>query len=114
MIHHVAFLDDWLAAKATGNYTVSTLGRSLDEEGFIHASHSHQVDGVLGRFYRDVTEPLVLLTIDPSALGADVREETPPGADEAFPHIYGPIPVDAVVEVHPIDRSGDRTLTVRR
>jgi uncharacterized protein (DUF952 family) len=96
-IFHLALVRDWDAARTAGEYTVSTLGRSLAEEGFIHASHEGQWRGVRDRFYSDVTEPLVLLVIDRSRLTAEVREEAVPGLDEDFPHIYGAINLDAVV-----------------
>ena len=98
-LFHLALARDWAAARAAGEYTVSTRGRTLVEEGFIHASRADQWAGVRERFYADVTEPLVLLVIDPSRLTAQVREEAVPGLDETFPHIYGPIDLDAVVEV---------------
>jgi uncharacterized protein (DUF952 family) len=46
-----------------------------------------------------VTEPLVLLVIDPTLLTATVRDERPPDAEETFPHVYGPIDLGAVVKV---------------
>lgn len=98
-IFHLALASDWEEARASGVYAVSTLGRTLDEEGFIHASRADQWAGVRARFYADVTEPLVLLTIDRSRLLAEVRDEAVPGLDETFPHVYGPINMDAVVEV---------------
>jgi uncharacterized protein (DUF952 family) len=56
---------------------------------------------VAQRFYADVSE-LVLLTIDPDRLTAPVVDEPPAdGIDELFPHVYGPIPVDAVVRAEP-------------
>ena len=101
-IYHAALPDDWRAAQAAGGYRVSTRGRTLEEEGFIHASHDHQVAAVANRFYADVDE-VVLLAIEPEALDAPVIEESPTGdaADETFPHIYGPIPVAAVVSATP-------------
>ncbi|GAA3097962.1 DUF952 domain-containing protein [Streptosporangium carneum] len=99
-ILHLALSADWDAARQAGEYRVSTLGRTLEQEGFIHACADHtQLNGVVQRFYRDVTEPLVLLTIDPRDL--DVRLETPADSDEAFPHIYGPLPVTAVITATP-------------
>lgn len=98
-IFHIATAADWATAQATGSYRISTLGRTLDEEGFIHASRRRQVDRVCRAFYAEVHEPLVLLEIDPRALAADVRLEAPPGFAETFPHIYGPVPVAAVVAV---------------
>ncbi|MCT9933056.1 DUF952 domain-containing protein [Planotetraspora sp. A-T 1434] len=102
MIVHLALAEDWAEAENTGEYRVSTLGRTLEEEGFIHASADlEQAEGVARRFYRHVTEPLVLLTIEEDRLGCPVKYEVPEGTTEAFPHIYGPVPVTAVVAVTP-------------
>ena len=106
-IYHAALPADWADAFGTGEYTVSTRGASLDDVGFIHASTREQIEGVANRFYADLTE-LVLLTIDPLAVPHEIRWEPPaPGVDELFPHIYGPLPVTAVVMTHPWLRSAD-------
>jgi uncharacterized protein (DUF952 family) len=97
---HIAERRHWESARDSGvSYTMSTLGRTLDEEGFVHCSSDmDQVDGVLGRFYAAVPRSdLVLLVIDVARLDAPVRQE--PAGDEVFPHVYGPIPVSAVIEV---------------
>jgi uncharacterized protein (DUF952 family) len=101
-IFHLALAADWEAARAAGEYAVSTLGRTLAQEGFIHASRADQWAGVRERFYADVVEPLVLLVIDPDLLTAEVRVEHVADADETFPHVYGPINVGAVVEARPL------------
>jgi uncharacterized protein (DUF952 family) len=99
MVFHIAKASDWAAALAAGWYEVSTRGRTLAEEGFIHCSaSSEQVAFVLSSFYAGVAEPLVLLTIDPALLGCEVRVEG------GFPHVYGPLPVAAVVAVEPVSR----------
>ena len=104
-IFHIATAADWRKALETGTYTTSTVGRSLDEEGFIHASRRDQVQGVFDRYYRDAGEHLVLLTIDPARLtDAEVRVE--PVGDDTYPHVYGPIDRGAVVDVTPLDRRG--------
>jgi uncharacterized protein (DUF952 family) len=100
-LFHLALASDWAAAQETGDYRVSTLGRTLEQEGFIHASYAHQVQGVRDAFYRDVTEPLLLLEIDPGRLDVPVVEEVPDGAEQAFPHVYGPLPVTSVVSARP-------------
>lgn len=102
-IFHIATASDWQAARASGSYSTSTLGRTLAEEGFIHASRGDQWQGVRARFYDDVDEPLVLLSIDTDLLGSPVVDEAVPGTGETFPHIYGPIEVRAVVTVLPLD-----------
>lgn len=106
-IFHIATAADWEAAKRSGSYTTSTRGRSLAEEGFIHASHADQWQRVKKTFYAGVTEPLVLLAIDPDRVDAPVVEEIPDGADRGFPHIYGPLDPDAVVRAIPLDERGE-------
>lgn len=102
-IFHLALASEWAAAEESGAYTTSTLGRSLAEEGFIHASRADQWTGVRDRFYADVTEPLVLLEIDTDLLDVPVVEEPPaPGVEETFPHIYGRLPASAVVKAIPL------------
>lgn len=99
MIYHLAEQADWEQAQHDGTYTRSTRGRSLEEEGFIHASSAEQWPVVRSRFYADVAEPLVLLHIDESILGSPVVHEVgDPTTGETFPHVYGPIEVAAVVD----------------
>jgi uncharacterized protein (DUF952 family) len=100
-LFHLALRRDWEAARESeaGDYRVSTRGRTLAEEGFLHASYAHQWQGVRDAYYADVTEPLVLLEVDPALLEVPVLEEVPAGGDEAYPHVYGPLPVSAVVSV---------------
>ena len=109
-IFHVATAADWRRTLETGSYTTSTVGRTLEQEGFIHASRRDQVQGVFDRYYAGLGEHLVLLTIDPARLTeADVRVEAV--GDDAYPHVYGPINRSAVVDVVPLDRRG-RTETL--
>ena len=99
MIYHLAEQADWEQAQREGSYTRSTRGRSLAEEGFIHASSAQQWPVVRSRFYADVTEPLVLLHVDETRLASPVVHEVgDPATGETFPHVYGPIEVDAVVD----------------
>ncbi|GAA4229056.1 uncharacterized protein (DUF952 family) [Streptosporangium album] len=99
-ILHLALAADWDTAQTAGEYRISTLGRTIEQEGFIHAcADHHQLNGVVQRFYRNVTDPLVLLSIDPTRL--DVRLETGGDSPETFPHIYGPLPITAVTSATP-------------
>ena len=106
---HIALLDDLAAADAAGCYTVSSRGRTLADEGFIHTSTSQQVEGVLRRFYGDVDPAdLRLLVLDVPTLeqaGSPLRWDDVPGAEAPFPHIYGPIVPTSVLAVLPISGS---------
>lgn len=97
-ILHLTQRSLWDAARARGTYEISTVGRTLQEEGFIHCSTRAQLPGTAARFFAGLDD-LVVLVIDPARLGVPLKYEAPqPGAEE-FPHIYGPLPVDAVVDV---------------
>ena len=95
MVYHAALPDDWADAQRIGEYRISTRGLGLDAVGFIHAAHVHQLDGVIERFYGDLDE-LVILSIDTASLIV-VDEPASDSSDELFPHIYGAIPVSAVI-----------------
>ncbi len=102
-IFHIALADDWEDARATGTYTVSTLGRSLADVGFIHCSRGDQWTKVRDAIYADATEPLVLLQIDTALLDVPVVDEPgEPGSSETFPHVYGRLPAAAVVKAIPL------------
>ena len=103
-LYHLALTDDWQAARsADADYCISTRGRTLTEVGFIHLSQVDQVAATAGRFYGDLPAGAVkLLCIDPARLqeaGLSVRHEQAPGTGELFPHLYGPLPLAAVVHV---------------
>ncbi len=101
-ILHITSRSEWLAAQASGQYVAP----SLASEGFIHCSQLHQVLPVAEKFYGGQAG-LVLLVIDPARLASVLKWEAPaeggppPGVAEGdpFPHIYGPINPDAVVQV---------------
>lgn len=99
MIFHIAVRAEWEAARTSGRYEMSTRGVTLADEGFIHCAAAHQVRGVAERFYADIAGDLVVLEIDPA--GLPVREEPVSPVGELFPHLYGPLPVPAVVAVVP-------------
>jgi uncharacterized protein (DUF952 family) len=89
-LFHIALPGDWDAARAAGSYEVSTRGRTLADVGFIHCSFAGQVSATASQFYRDLAE-VVVLRIDPDRLTSPVIVEA------SFPHVYGPINLDAVV-----------------
>jgi uncharacterized protein (DUF952 family)/heme-degrading monooxygenase HmoA len=115
-IFHLATSGDWDAARSSGRYDWSTRGVTVTEQGFVHCSFVGQIRGVAGRFYRDLDE-LVILHLDRGAL-ADVLRLEPPadGVDELFPHVYRPIPLDAVTATtvwrRDADEWGDPPVTV--
>lgn len=110
-VYHVATVADWERAKEDGAYTISTRGRTLAEEGFIHASGAAQTAPTANRFYAGIGEPLVVLVIEVARLTARLQYDDVPGAPGPFPHIYGPLNPDAVVNALPLSPGPDGTFT---
>ena len=115
MIYHITPRVKWRTALATGDYRVESLGN----EGFIHCSTESQVLPVAQKFFKG-QRGLVLLEIEPSRLDSALRWEQPadgtppPGvpAGDAFPHVYGPINLSAVVKVLDLDLNDNGTFTL--
>jgi uncharacterized protein (DUF952 family) len=104
---HLAAPEEWADAERSGWFDRSTRGLSLAEVGFIHCSNTDQVGEVLARYYADVG-PLLLLVVDVDACeaaGSPVRwnpVDTGGPVPDRYPHVYGPIPVSAVVGTLPV------------
>lgn len=92
-ILHITERSRWQHAQQIGEYCAD----SLDTEGFIHCSTSEQIIWVANQFYRGQTH-LVLLKIDPKKLSSELRYDLIETGDR-FPHVYGSINIDAVVQV---------------
>ena len=92
MLFHIVSAADW--ARRGETYTPS----SFACDGFIHCSTAAQVDRVANRLFHGRAD-LLLLTIEPGRVRAHIRYENLEGGDEQFPHIYGPLNLDAVVGV---------------
>ena len=107
-IFHVAAAADWQVAQSIGTYDRSTLGAPLMAGEYIHAAYRHQLRTVRNRFFAEVYTPLVLLEIDTDRLTSPVVHEQPaPGVEAIYPHIYGPLNIDAVVGVRDISRAAE-------
>ncbi len=93
----------WSAAQSNGQYSVD----SLAGQGFIHCSKVEQILRVANSFYSGQSD-LVLLLIDPRLLKSELRWESGTDvASELFPHIYGPINLDAVLQVLDFEPAAD-------
>ncbi len=107
-IYHITAATSWDAAQKAGEYRLSTRGKGLDDEGFIHCAYAHQVTRVDDRVFAGV-RGLVLLVIDEGRGDAEIWDENLEGSGELFPHIYGPLKVDAVIDVLAFEPLSDGT-----
>ena len=96
MIFHITSRTAWDAALGAGIYEAD----SLKTEGFIHCSTAEQYIWVANQRFRGRTD-LVLLHIDDRRLRSEVRYENLEGGAPLFPHVYGAIPITAVLNVTP-------------
>jgi|SRR5579871_2094305 len=95
MIFHIAKGGDWGEAKRIGEYRPE----SLRTEGFVHCSTADQIVAMANRLFRGQPE-LVLLCIDEHRLAAPVHFEPAPDAENTlFPHIYGPVNLESVINI---------------
>jgi uncharacterized protein (DUF952 family) len=110
MIYHITSRMAWNQARTRGDYRAE----SLETEGFIHCSTEDQVVPVAENFFKG-QDGLLLLVIEPDLLTSDLKWEPPaggtppPGVQEGdlFPHIYGPINLEAVVRVFDLQSQPD-------
>lgn len=97
-LYHLATAEEWGRYQQDGAIEPA----SLESEGFVHCSRGEQVAGTLGRHFAGVTG-LLALRLDGDGLGgAALVIEDSYGSGQAFPHVYGPIPVAAVFDVTPV------------
>jgi len=106
LIFHIAESAAWSDAQSQGAYLHSTLGRTLGQVGFIHCSRRDQVEGVANAVFRGRADVL-LLVIDAARVGPEIRYENLAGGEDLFPHVYGPLNLDAVVKVVPLPAGAD-------
>ena len=96
---HLTSPATWRVALSAG----SVVTPSLLADGFIHLSSPEQVHLPANRLYAG-RDDVILLVLDPERLAAEVRwEPGVPGDPESmrFPHLYGPLPIEAVTSVLP-------------
>lgn len=93
MILHIINKEIWEQAKKSGEYR----GDTLESEGFIHCSKPDQVVEVADYVFKD-TQDLTLLVIDENKVISEIKYEDP-GNKKLYPHIYGPLNIDAVIKI---------------
>jgi uncharacterized protein (DUF952 family) len=106
LIYKILSVADWAAAQQAGRFEGSADDR---RDGFIHFSDREQVVGTAAKYFAGQSR-LVLLTVEPGRL-ADLRWEKSRG-DALFPHLYGPLELDAVGRVDRLPDNRDAAETI--
>lgn len=103
---HITSVEHWVVSQSNGVHT----DPSLESEGFIHCSGPGQIPGTASRFFESRTD-LLLLLVDPEKLTSPLIYEDSYGHGE-FPHLYGPLNLDAVVDVVPFPPDDDGSFSL--
>ncbi len=102
MIYHLAVQSEWDAQGRSAYYAPAR----FEDEGFIHCSEKHQVEGVANRVFPG-RDDLLLLKLDPTRLEANTTYES--GGRMKFPHIYGRIDKASVIDMTPVRGNANGT-----
>jgi uncharacterized protein (DUF924 family)/uncharacterized protein (DUF952 family) len=103
-IYHVTTRAEAARAAESGEYVPA----GFQDEGFMHCSYAHQLTAVADALYRGRRD-LVVLAIDRAALACAVVDENLEGGAERFPHVYGRLPMAALVGTYDFPCRGDGT-----
>lgn len=91
LTYHLVPRDVWQRYRTQATYVPESFGG----DGFIHTTNDLEaLLDVANTFYRSDTRPYLVLVLDLGVVGVDVRHDDPSGL---YPHLYGPLNVDAVV-----------------
>ena len=97
LIYKLLSQDEWTHALALGRFDGSAVDR---EDGFIHFSAGGQAQETAARWFAGRND-LMLLSVEADTLGAALKWE-PSRGGALFPHLYGALPVSAVIEARPL------------
>jgi uncharacterized protein (DUF952 family) len=101
IIFHITNPDDWYKAKVKGEYDST----SLHTEGFIHCSTKDQFIRSANKHFKGESG-IILLQIEVDKVKNKIKFENLSGGKEDFPHIYGPINIEAVTDVFELKANG--------
>lgn len=109
IIYHITNVEQWQDALINEVYQP----KQFIDGGFIHCSYKHQLIKVANRFFKGQNN-LVILAIDSQKIASKIVAENLEGETELFPHIYGKLPLNAVLNVSELSSNVDGTFYLPR
>ena len=109
LLFHICTKDEWKAYSRSGYIEPD----SLADEGFVHLSTGAQLEGTANNLYNGC-EDCILLVMDPLRLQVPLKLERAED-EEKYPHAYGRISIDAVIDKLPLspDQKGRFEIRVK-
>jgi uncharacterized protein (DUF952 family) len=102
VVYKIVATEEWGEAKAAGVFEGASVDRA---DGFIHFSTAEQAPDTAAKWFAG-RDDLTLAAVDADALGGDLRWE-PSRGGALFPHLYAPLPMNAVVWSRPLPLGPD-------
>jgi uncharacterized protein (DUF952 family) len=99
VIYKIVRGDEWQTFQKTKTFSGSALDR---QDGFIHCSTQHQWPKVKEKFFKDEKD-VYLLTLTVTPLQPLIKWEESPRSGEVYPHLYGSLPLAAVVRAEKLE-----------
>lgn len=93
LLFHITTREEWKEYQSNSNYKPET----FEKQGFIPCSSGDQLEETANRLFSD-KDKILLLVIDVSTLGENIKYEMDEERGEKFPHIYGPLNTSAVID----------------
>ncbi|MBY0281344.1 MAG: DUF952 domain-containing protein [Alphaproteobacteria bacterium] len=94
IIYKLVLLQEWQDFQKEDVYKGSALDQA---DGYMHCSTKDQIQGTLEKFFTGKTD-VILLSIDTSKIKQHLKWEKSPRSGRIFPHLYGPLPLTAVIK----------------
>lgn len=107
LVFHLVDKKEWKSQKKDGRYHPET----LDSKGFIHCSSGKDVEEVANRLFKG-KRGLWLIVINTSLIEPELKYEEDEDTGKTFPHIYGPLNLDAVIDKIQIYPEKDGTFQI--
>lgn len=107
LLFHITTKDNWKEYKTNGNYEPKT----LESEGFIKCSSGNQLEDTANRIFSDKDE-ILLLVIDVSLVREDIKYEEDEDTGKKYPHIYGPLSTNAIIDKIAIQAEENGTFNI--
>jgi uncharacterized protein (DUF952 family) len=102
IVYKIVATEEWAKAQAAGVFAGAAIDRT---DGFIHFSTAEQAPETAAKWFAGRGD-LTLAAVDAEAFGDDLRWE-PSRGGALFPHLYGPLPMSAVVWSRPLPLGSD-------
>jgi uncharacterized protein (DUF952 family) len=102
IVYKIVAAKEWAEAEAAGVFAGASVDRA---DGFIHFSTAEQAPETAAKWFAGRGD-LALAAIDAEALANGLRWE-PSRGGALFPHLYGPLPMSAVVWSRPLPLGPD-------